>query len=105
MACFESLATADGETHAMFGLLPGRSRMQRKLGGLGLLAADLPEGSLQGHTFHYSLNETPQAPLLHATRGDGRPGEAIYRRDRLTASYMHFYFPSNPVASARLFGA
>ena len=38
-----------------------------------------------------------------ATRGDGRVGEAIYRRQRLTASYMHLYFPSNPEAVAHLF--
>jgi cobyrinic acid a,c-diamide synthase len=30
-------------------------------------------------------------------------GEAIYRQGRLTASYMHWYFPSNPAATARLF--
>jgi cobyrinic acid a,c-diamide synthase len=63
----------------------------------------LPEGRLQGHTFHYSLSETPLPPLLHASRGDGRAGEAVYRRQRLTASYMHFYFPSNPEATAAIF--
>lgn len=105
MACFNELETVEAASHPMFGLLPGRSRMQRRLGGLGLLAADLPEGRLQGHTFHYSLAETAQAPLLHATRADGREGEAVYRHKRLTASYMHFYFPSNPQATAGLFGA
>ena len=105
MACFDQLETVEGERHAMFGLLPGSSRMQKRLGGLGLLAAELPEGRLQGHTFHYSLAETPLAPLLHATRADGREGEAVYRRGRLTASYMHFYFPSNLLATARIFGA
>ena len=103
MACFDELHAVDGERHAMFGLLPGSSRMQRRLGGLGLLAVDLPEGHLQGHTFHYSLSETPLTPLLRASRADGREGEAVYRRARLTASYMHFYFPSNPAATAALF--
>jgi len=47
------------------------------------------------------------APLTHARRQ--RPlagktqGEAIYRSQRLTASYVHFYFPSNPAAAAALF--
>ena len=36
------------------------------------------------------------------TRADGRPGELVYRRERLTASYMHLYFPSNPQAVAAL---
>lgn len=33
----------------------------------------------------------------------GCESTAILRRGRLTASYMHFYFPSNPEAVARLF--
>lgn len=103
MACFDSLHTIDGERYAGFGLLPGSTHMQRKLAGLGMIAADLPEGRLQGHTFHYSRSETPLAPLLRATKPDGRESEAVYRQGRLTASYMHDYFPSNPAATARLF--
>ena len=30
-------------------------------------------------------------------------GEAIYQVKRMTATYLHCYFPSNPVAAARLF--
>lgn len=103
MACFDRLVTADGAVHVMFGLLPGVVRMQTKLAGLGMLATDLPEGRLTGHTFHYSTTETALAPLAQAVKPVGRGGEAIYRRRRLTASYMHFYFPSNPAAVARLF--
>ena len=32
----------------------------------------------------------------------GRGAEAVYRCGRLTASYVHFYFPSNPSALAAL---
>jgi len=103
MACFETLTTADGRRHAGFGLLPGHTRMQAKLAGLGILAVDLPEGRLAGHTFHYSTAETPLEPLCQATAASGRPGETIYRQQRLTASYMHFYFPADPAAAARLF--
>lgn len=102
MACFEALRGFDGLPHAMFGLLPGETRMQTKLGGLGLLAAELPEGRLAGHTFHYSTCATPLAPVAQALKSAGG-GEAVYRQLRLTASYMHFYFPSNPQAAARLF--
>jgi cobyrinic acid a,c-diamide synthase len=28
--------------------------------------------------------------------------EAVFRSGRLTASYIHFYLPSNPGAAARL---
>jgi cobyrinic acid a,c-diamide synthase len=103
MACFETLYTVDGQRHAAFGLLPGVTRMQPHLAGLGLLRADLPEGMLQGHTFHYSRSETPLEPLCLAIKTAGPGNEAVYRVNRLTASYMHFYFPSNPEAAARLF--
>lgn len=62
----------------------------------------LPEGRLSGHTFHYSQCETPLSPLVRASKGNGEKGEAIYRQNRLTASYMHFYFPSNPLAVGSL---
>ena len=65
--------------------------------------ADLPEGRLQGHTFHYSKSETTLLPIVRARTPDNRDGEAIYRLERLTASYVHFYFPSNPTAIAALF--
>jgi cobyrinic acid a,c-diamide synthase len=58
---------------------------------------------MSGHTFHYSKSETPLTPLVCATTADGRDGEAIYRQGRLTASYVHFYFPSNPGAVTHLF--
>lgn len=58
MACFDSLATTDGTEHPMFGLLPGRVRMQAKLADLGMLTAELPEGRLAGYTFHYSAADT-----------------------------------------------
>lgn len=103
MACFETLYTLEGVAYPTFGLLPGTVRMQAKLVGLGMLSADLPEGCLTGHTFHYSTTETELEPLLQAVKTNGHGGEAIYRRQRLTASYMHFYFPSNPEVAARLF--
>ncbi|MDP1525489.1 MAG: cobyrinate a,c-diamide synthase [Rhodocyclaceae bacterium] len=98
MACFDSL-----DAYPMFGLLPGKVRMQTKLAGLGMLSVALPEGSLAGHTFHYSTADTALAPIAQAVKTAGKGGEAIYRTGRLTASYMHFYFPSNPAATARLF--
>jgi cobyrinic acid a,c-diamide synthase len=98
LACFERL-----DATPMFGLLPGAARMQKKLAGLGLLTATLPEGNLTGHTFHFSVTATPLVPIAQAVRTTGQGGEAIYRQTRLTASYMHFYFPSNPAAAARLF--
>ena len=81
MALFEELVTADGAAHAMWGLLPGRTTMQKKLAGLGMqawaAAADAPP--LRGHSFHYSVCDTPLAPVGRTTPAPGsarREGEA-----------------------------
>ena len=103
MALFESLCEIDGQEHACAGLLSGRVQMQKRLAGLGMQEVALPEGVLRGHTFHYSKTETDLAPLCLSEHPGGRAGEAVYRKRRLTASYMHLYFPSNPEAVARLF--
>lgn len=103
MSLFEEVVDKAGQAHSFAGLLPGRAVMQPRLAALGTQFADLPEGRLAGHTFHYSKSETPLAPLCRAVTADGRDGEAIFRRQRLTASYVHFYFPSLPEAVAALF--
>lgn len=103
MSLFDTLTDKAGATHAMAGLLPGATVMQPRLAALGMQNAALPEGTLRGHTFHFSRSETPLPPLLRATRQDGKEGEAVYRTGRLTASYVHLYFPSNPAATAALF--
>lgn len=100
----ESLADRAGHRAAMLGLLPGQAALQGKLAGLGMQWVALPEGELRGHTFHHSRLETALPPLAHGRRQrDGQSGEAVYRVGRLTASYLHLYFASNPVATARLF--
>lgn len=105
MALFETLGDVEGNEHRLAGLLPGQVRMQKRLAGLGMQEVELPEGRLRGHAFHYSKTETMLEPIATSMRPDGRTGEAVYRRQRLTASYMHLYFPSNPEAVARLFCA
>lgn len=107
MALFDVLVDLQGIRHAMAGLLPGEAAMQKRLAALGAQQADLPEGPLRGHTFHYSQTSTPLQPLLHARCHRSNElqegGEAIYRSRRLTATYVHLYFPSNPAATAALF--
>lgn len=102
MSLFEEIVGQDGTRHRFAGLLPGRAVMQSRPTALGTQFAALPEGRVSGHTFHYSRSETPLAPLVRARTPEGRDGEAIYRRGRLTATYLHFYFPSNPGAIAAL---
>jgi cobyrinic acid a,c-diamide synthase len=93
---------AEGRDFPLVGLLPGRAAMSGGLKGLGLMRVDLPEGSLRGHAFHHSRLETELKPIGQAVRPDGRAGEDVYRLGRLTASYVHLYWPSNPTAAAAL---
>lgn len=100
---FDGLTDLGGERTQMLGLLPGEARMQRRLTALALQEVALPEGRLRGHTFHHSELESPLEPLA---RGEcpnyKRTAEAVYRKGRLTASYIHFYLPSDPAAAAAL---
>ena len=100
----QSLTDAEGKRGAMVGLLPGEAIMQKRLTALALQSAELLEGNLRGHTFHHSRLEMDMAPSARGVCPNSGPtAEAVYRRNRLAASYIHWYFPSNPVACARLF--
>ena len=100
----ESLADSRGHRAEMVGLLPGHAAMQTQLVALALQEMALPEGALRGHTFHHSRLDTPLARIAGCRcPNGGRTSEAVYRLGRLTASYVHAYFPSNPAACAALF--
>ncbi len=105
MSLFDTIVDKQGQVHRFAGVLPGRALLQPRFVALGTEWVDLPEGTVSGHTYHHSRTETDMPPLLCARRADGRQGEAVYRRGRLTASYLHLYFPSNPEAVAALFSA
>ena len=106
LALTDGLTDTRGERHAMAGLLPGEAVMKPRLQALGMQSVELPEGPLRGHSFHYSTLETPLVPLVRGVSPTGgRAAEAVYRLGRLTASYFHAYFPSNPGAVARVLGA
>jgi len=104
MALGQSLGDTQGRQWPMAGVLPGYTRMQPRLAALGLQAWSTAFGELRGHTFHYSIFDTPLEGL---TRTRAYPkdasGETIYRCGSLTASYFHAYFPSCPPAIAALF--
>ncbi|SDS44792.1 hydrogenobyrinic acid a,c-diamide synthase (glutamine-hydrolysing) /cobyrinate a,c-diamide synthase [Halopseudomonas xinjiangensis] len=100
----ETLTDAEGTTAEMVGLVSGQVTMQKRLAALALQEVSLPEGSLRGHTFHHSALQCEHPVLV---RGEcpnyKRTAEAVYRLGRLTASYIHLYFPGNPRAVAALF--
>lgn len=98
------LTGTDGSTAQLLGLLDGEAVMQPRLTALALQEAELPQGVLRGHTFHYSRLQTSLDPVACGVCPNGGPtAEAVYQAQKLTASYIHFYFPSNPLAVARLF--
>jgi len=103
MVCAQELETIDGQSHAMAGLMPGRTIMQSRLGGLGLLECPWPGGTLRGHGFHYSRIETDLAPFAQTRNPNGGRSEALFVRGSLRASYVHSYFRSNSAAAASLF--
>jgi cobyrinic acid a,c-diamide synthase len=100
----DRLTDRDGHEGEMAGLLRGSAAMQPRLAALGMQEARLPEGTLRGHSFHYAQADVEAEPLAIAGNPHGGPtAERIYRRGRMTASFVHFYFPSDPDAAARLF--
>lgn len=100
----ESLTDKAGKRGTMTGLLPGHAVMQARLQGLGYQSAPMPGGVLRSHTFHHSVIDTPLTPIASGERlYNTSQGERIFQLERLTASYLHCYFPSNPSAAARLF--
>lgn len=108
MALFESITLADGSTAPLWGLLPGRVTMQKRLAALGPQQLAVGENTLRGHTFHYSTSDS-SAPVVARTARPNEAvapdaGEALYQQGSLHASYFHAWFPSSPEAVARLLG-
>lgn len=100
----QSLRDKQGQQENLLGLMDGSAEMQPRLTALALQSVTLPQGTLRGHTFHYSRLQTHLASSSHGKCPNGSVTcEAVYQQQRLTASYIHFYFPSNPSAAARLF--
>ena len=99
----DSLTDVDGTRAELVGLLQGDAVMQKKLAALALQSVELPEGVLRGHTYHHSLTSTECQPIARGlSPNGGRGAEAVFRQGRMTASYVHFYFPSCPDAAAAL---
>ncbi len=102
--CIEALADMSGLSHPMLGLIPGEAAIRDRRGCQGMQSAPLPEGLLRGHAHHRSSSIGTPEPIAYGVRQrHPAPGEEIYRSRRLTASYLHLFFPSNPQAIADLF--
>ncbi len=117
MLLFDELVDKAGASHPMWGLLPGRVVMQTRLAALGSQQLDVPgmgvdshAGTLRGHTFHWSVTDTPLQPVARTVRpgaaaqpvASGADGEALYALGPVRASYFHAWFASAPAAVAAL---
>ncbi|WP_456267220.1 cobyrinate a,c-diamide synthase [Kushneria sp. AK178] len=101
----QTLTDQAGICHPMADVLPGHGEMRTKRGCQGMQSAPLAEGEIRGHAHHHSRSHDTLTPIAHGRRASHpAPGEAIFRRGRLTASYLHLFFPSNPAAVAMLLG-
>ncbi|MCP4879524.1 MAG: cobyrinate a,c-diamide synthase [Gammaproteobacteria bacterium] len=104
--CLEDLTDLQENTWPMTAILAGQGAMRGKRGCQGMQAAMLPEGEVRAHAHHRSRSQNTPQPIAHGRRQrHPAPGEAIYRQQGLTASYLHLFFPSNPTAIAAVFGA
>jgi len=104
----QTITDLEGQEHPMIGLLPGRSRMTRKL-TLGYRQARAADDSwllaagetLRGHEFHYSVWEDrpfdlPPAYYLLPPDGQGEPRSEGAHIGNLWASYVHLHFWGKP---------
>jgi len=107
MALFDQLTGVDGASLPMWGVLPGKVTMQKRLAALGPQQLEVAGGILRGHTFHYSTCATPLQAASRTQAAPGRTlrgeGEALYVSGSVKASYFHAWFASSPAAAARLF--
>jgi cobyrinic acid a,c-diamide synthase len=112
MVLAEQLVDGQGRAHALWGLLPGRAVLGRRLAALGphqWAVAGLSAPPLRGHSFHWSHFETPAPPAWHTEAAAGAggaavgAGEPVYAQGSLRASWFHPWFPSSPRLAAWLF--
>src|SRR5260363_375820 len=99
----ERLTDGEGITTPMLGLMSGHAVMQTKPASLAMQQLDSIDGTITGHTFHYSRMTTTLTPWLTARHPlSGAQGEPLFRHGAIIATYLHLYWPSNPIFTARL---
>ncbi|MBZ8141260.1 cobyrinate a,c-diamide synthase [Rubrivivax gelatinosus] len=109
MALAEAIVDGQGREHRLWGLLPGTAVLGQRVAALGPHRLVFGGGELRGHSFHWSRLDSPLAPALHTEPARSTPGlapapgEPVYQRGALKASWFHPWFASSPELAARLF--
>lgn len=113
-----------GRFYPLVGLIPGKTRMQKKLAALGYMTAEVINDNvlakkgdvLRGHQFHWSiLTDLPERANNYAYKLSGKEGSAAqvegFVSGNLLASYLHLHFAGYPfcaqnfIESCRRFAA
>jgi cobyrinic acid a,c-diamide synthase len=100
MVLGETLEDADGETHAMTGLLSHRTSFAKRRMNLGYRQAEIAENSplggkgdtVRGHEFHYASVVSPgtDQPFATIADGGGKPiGPTGGRRGLVSGAFFH----------------
>ena len=99
-----TLTNKHGQQAEMCGVLAADAKLQSRLTALALQQVTQDNHILRGHTYHHSLLENQPEAIVYAECPNGNNvSEAVFQQQRLTASYIHFYFPSAPELIARWF--
>ncbi|MEA3349860.1 MAG: cobyrinate a,c-diamide synthase [Chloroflexota bacterium] len=107
MVLTESITNLEGEMHSMYGVIPGRLKMQSRL-RMGYRQITARRDSIllkrgeqtRGHEFHYSDWVEQTDDLSHAYEINSRRGEGTrlegFAQGNLLASYVHLHFCAHP---------
>ena len=106
VAACHAITGRDFDTGSGFGLFDAACTLTNRFQSVGLQKIDYGHGEIRGHSFHHLVLE-PIDPNRVADgfgqKQDGGQGEAFYQTGKLTLTWLHHYFPSNPQAIAALF--
>lgn len=99
----QAIYDKDGTEYPMAGILPGLSRLGKRLCRFGYIELTARENTLLGkkgtkilaHEFHYA-DSTENGDAFMARRPSGRQWAAIQSSEHILAGFPHLYFPSNP---------
>ena len=100
----QTLTDIEDQSASMCGVLDAQSQMQSSLAALGLVEGELVKGEvLRGHTFHYSKTKSNAQQLCMPVSQRGRKLDPVWCHKKVIASYIHWYFPYNPLVAVKMF--
>ncbi|WP_070971589.1 cobyrinate a,c-diamide synthase [Vibrio sonorensis] len=100
----QSLTDLNGKTVQLCSVLGGVSKMEPRLKALGLVESQLlTHSTLRGHTFHYSSTDSKEFEFNRPLSQRGKEMDPVWVKNKVVASYVHWYFPFNPELVNKIF--